>query len=307
MGKLTENERKDIFLASRAKTMTHKEMRERWGVTSTTIRNIRLAFQIDSDCGESAVGSEPSDGITLGSRDTDSEQDADSESVQETFTSAVPNYIPLSPEARESPPPTPSEPPAKKRTFEPAPIRAVPVHINSPLSSPVSREPSDPHKNITKNNLFLQDKIKALVESFPAKLSNVCGATENEKSLFVDGLKDLPEERLQSILDGLKYKIGAGGVSDLAFTMVASSTLLIENVAPTVGLQLRGFSSAVSQNEQVRECILEIMADRMSSVVLSPERRLILILLSTAWNINSLNKASNESLLKKTYARFSFQ
>ena len=88
----------------------------------------------------------------------------------------------------------------------------------------------------------------------------------------------------------MRYKIQQGGVSDFAFTLCCSATLAIETGAPYVGLNLKGYSDSVRTNPQAREAILEIMCEHMSDFVLSAEKRLMLILLTTAYNTNRLNQ-----------------
>ena len=132
------------------------------------------------------------------------------------------------------------------------------------------------------------------MHSFHHKLGPLVGNSESERERWISGLSGLPEERLTAVLESIKYRISAGGVSDMTFTMFASVTLAIETGAPYVGLDLRGYSDAVTKNDQAREAVMEVMVDRMSSVVFSAEKRLCLILASTAYNVHLLNSRSRE-------------
>ena len=133
--------------------------------------------------------------------------------------------------------------------------------------------------------------------SFPHKLGAVTGETPTEKLIWLASLKTLPVEQLQQLVDACKYQIGSSGISDMAFALVASCTLAVEVSGPFVGLQLEGYSAAVSSNAQCRDAILEIMVDNMSSLVFSAEKRLVMLLLGTAYNVHSMNAAQLEAKL----------
>ena len=182
---------------------------------------------------------------------------------------------------------------------QPEAVRPVPVETFYVPPAEIIREPTPPphiptEYQVTKEKLYLCDKIKAFLHSFHHKLGAICGNSELERDRWVQGLQNLEEDRLHSILESIKYKISAGGLSDMTFTMFASVTLALETTGPYIGLDLEGYSQAVTRNEQAREAIMEISADRLSSVVFSPEKRLALILLSTAYNVHQLNSHSKK-------------
>jgi hypothetical protein len=204
--------------------------------------------------------------------------DASEHSIPEAegiFKCTLPAYLDAEPSVGVVQPETPQRPPP-------------------PPQPPWQPSKSAPGYEVTKECLFLQDKIKAFVHSFHHKLGPRVGNSEAERERWVNGLAGLPEERLTAVLESIKYRISAGGVSDMTFTMFASVTLAIETGAPYVGLDLRGYSDAVTKNEQAKEAVMEIMVDRMSSVVFSAEKRLCLILASTAYNVHLLNSRSRE-------------
>ena len=160
-----------------------------------------------------------------------------------------------------------------------------------PKPPPLRNPPARPY-GVTKEKLFLQDKIRALTTSFHHKLGGICGETEDARQRWLDGINELSEAHLKSLLDSIKYKIGQAGLSDMVFVVFGSVTMAIEHSGPYVGLRLDGYSAALTQNPQAREALLEIMCDRMSSVVLSPEKRLLMILLSTAYSVHSMNQVN---------------
>jgi hypothetical protein len=75
--------------------------------------------------------------------------------------------------------------------------------------------------------------------------------------------------------------------------------MAIETGAPYVGLNLQGYSDSIRTNAQAREAILEIMCEHMSDVIVTPEKRLLLIMLSTAWNCHKLNETTSLETMEK--------
>jgi len=178
------------------------------------------------------------------------------------------------------------------------PRRSFPVEHSIQQETRTSRDAA-PEYNVTKDQLFIRDKIKAYLNAFPHKVGSICGETDEQRDRWLLGLGSLPVEKLQDILEGLRYKIQQGGVSDFAFTLVCSTTLAIETGAPYVGLNLKGYSDSIRTNAQAREAILEIMCENMSDFVISPEKRLLLILLTTAYNTHRLNQTTVDQHLEK--------
>mgnify|MGYP006928234586 FL=1 len=133
------------------------------------------------------------------------------------------------------------------------------------------------------------------MNSFPHKLGAITGETPTEKMLWLANLKTMSVDQLQQLVDACKYQIGSSGISDMAFALVASCTLAIEAGGPFIGLQLDGYSAAVSSNAQCRDAILELMCNNMSSLVFSAEKRLVMLLLGTAYNVHSINSIQLEA------------
>ena len=272
MARLTETQRRELWLEDKNKVHSITQLCAKYGISRTTLTNVRKQFVDESSesASESESGSESSES-TSGSET--------SEPTEGVFKCPMPDYLEMEPEVERPAPPPAWQPPI-------------------PQPQPQAPQPQAPQPQaryeVTKECLFLQDKIKAFVHSFHHKLGTLCGSTEAERERWVAGLSDLPEERLQAVLDSIKYRISAGGVSDMTFTMFASVTLAIESGAPYVGLDLRGYSDAATKNEQAQEAVMEIMVDRMSSVVFSAEKRLCLILASTAYNVHLLNSRARE-------------
>ena len=276
MARLTETQRRELWLEDKQKVISVTQLCAKYAVSRTTLANIRRDYTDNVATTEASEVSEISPSCSEAS-DTSEISDNTEQSIPEAegiFKCTLPEYLDAEPsvgiptETPQRPPPPPQPP----------------------------WQPSDPAPGyeVTKECLFLQDKIKAFVHSFHHKLGPLVGNSEAERERWVNGLSGLPEERLTAVLESIKYRISAGGVSDMTFTMFASVTLAIETGAPYVGLDLRGYSDAVTKNEQAKEAVMEIMVDRMSSVVFSAEKRLCLILASTAYNVHLLNSRSRE-------------
>ena len=137
------------------------------------------------------------------------------------------------------------------------------------------------------------------MNAFPHKVGAISGETEEARDRWLSGLRELPVEKLEEILEALKYKIQQGGLSDFAFTLVCSTTMAIETGAPYVGLNLKGYSDSIRTNAQAREAILEIMCEHLSDVVISPEKRLLLIMLTTAYNVHKLNETATQHTMEQ--------
>ena len=60
------------------------------------------------------------------------------------------------------------------------------------------------------------------MNAFPHKVGSISGETDEARERWLSGLRELPVDKLEEILEALKYKIQQGGLSDFAFTLVCS-------------------------------------------------------------------------------------
>ena len=299
MTKLSEEQKKLLFLELQ-EGVAIKSLMEKFKVTRPTITTIRNLYTLDPEeertdqesVGESLEGESESGEVQSVAVTERSDGDAPLESgpvepvtYQLDPTTYLPTYhaAPLSEAA-------------------PSPVRPSPEpHFTfAERPPPLPEQPAPPAEyNVTKDQLFQVDKIKAYVNAFPHKVGAICGETDDARERWLEGLRLLPVEKLREVLEGMKYKIQQGGLSDFAFTLVCTATFAIETGGPYVGLNLKGYSDSIRANAQAREAILEIMCEHMSDVVISPEKRLLLIMLTTMYNVHKLNETSAQEAMEK--------
>ena len=287
--RLNETQRKQLFLDDRSGSFTISQLCEKYSVSRTTVNNVRKSFVLEND---DQSGNESEGGASSSSHSTSSSSSHSSiASGTERYSRDIPPYLDMTdtqepePQAQQAPPQAQQAPPPAQPQWVPEP--------EPQWTPPQTQEPAA--YDVTKDRLFLQDKIRAFVTSFSHKLHGITGETELARERWVAGLKDLQAEQLESILEAIKYKIAQGGVTDMTFTMFTSATMAIEYTGPYVGLRLNGFSDSLSKNDQAKEALMEIVCDRMSSVVFSPEKRLAMIMLSTMYNCHTMNQMTDNA------------
>ena len=307
---LPEETKKMVFLELQGGASV-KALMTKYHISRPTVSTIRNSYAMDEaeEGDESEKNESEGSGETLGDSSPRSEESEGSEGSEESEASEASkegapvhvlekgSYLPSYEQEQatvNTPRPTSPDPVSFFRNEE-----FIPEQRAQPRTPPVSQAPTATAYNITKDQLFICDKIKAYVNAFPHKVGSICGETDEHRERWLAGLRDLPLEKLHEILEGMKYKIQQGGVSDFAFTLVCSTTLAIETGAPYVGLNLKGYSDSIRTNSQAREAILEIMCEHMSDFVISPEKRLILILLTTMYNTHRLNQTVVDQQMKE--------
>ena len=72
-----------------------------------------------------------------------------------------------------------------------------------------------------------------------------------------------------------------------------TSATIVEHVAPTIGLNLKGYADNLSRNQSIKETIDEIMIEKLDFLYVSPERRLIFLLLMNMVMTHNLNSAES--------------
>ena len=221
MARLTEIQRRELWLADRKKTMSVQALCLQYGCSRTTLANIRREYetasslQSEDEAPQSPTSSEASESSENSNTGSVAASQVEATVESNSFERNFPSYLEL--DSAEATPPREAVRPALPHVFH-----APPVEVLHEPPQPVASE-----YQITKEKLYLCDKIKAFVHSFQHKLGPICGNTESERERWVDGLKYLEEDRLNSLLESIKYKISAGGLSDMTFTMFASVTLAL--------------------------------------------------------------------------------
>ena len=75
------------------------------------------------------------------------------------------------------------------------------------------------------------------------------------------------------------------GIHQIFYT----GTSVVEKVACGYGLKLQGYANNLSKNESVKSCLDELSIEYISMTTLSPQKRLIFILLMAGVSTHSLN------------------
>ena len=175
MARLNENQRRELWLADKRRTMSVQKLCEQYGCSRTTLANIRKEYE-DVSTTQSEHAEAPTSPTESGSErseniDNNSEPEGDSGSVADNnFERNFPSYLAID----------------EEDTSQPEAVRPVPVETFYVPPAEIIREPTPPphiptEYQVTKEKLYLCDKIRAFVHSFHHKLGAICGNSEIER------------------------------------------------------------------------------------------------------------------------------
>lgn len=122
------------------------------------------------------------------------------------------------------------------------------------------------------------------------------------KNINLDG-RSLAE--LDNLIQEIKYAVNSKNNSNNVENFFKYGTLTIENMANRfTNLDLTGYSAFVNKDDQILDTVAEVSMSYQDLSYVSPEKRLIFGLVSSAMLVNSINKNakvmdSNKEMLNK--------
>lgn len=110
-------------------------------------------------------------------------------------------------------------------------------------------------------------------------------------------IQSLTIQELELCVEDFKVVLSSQASFGMFVEFAKLLTQLAESLGSIVGLELEGFSAAVNKNPEFEKCVDEIAWQNCDKLNISPEKRLMFIVVSTAMTVHSTNK-----LLKKPKA-----
>jgi len=170
-----------------------------------------------------------------------------------------------------------------------------PVKIEENFTEPMKNEEYKENPNRFQS---LQ-KIDLYIDKFPQKL--VCITGENIV-IFKEKLKFYSDFELEALLETIRTRISSNGLQSGMHTIFFTGTSLIENVGCNFGLKLKGYSDNLARNQSVKDCIDEISIEMISFNNISPQKRLVFLLMMnmvSTHNLNNTDESMREVLSQK--------
>ena len=111
--------------------------------------------------------------------------------------------------------------------------------------------------------------------------------------IFKESLKGYSDIEIEALLETIKTKISSTGINSGIHHLFYTSTKIVENLGPVVGLNLKNYADNLARNYSVRETIDEISIEHLSSLHVSPERRLAFLLLMNLVATHNMNETES--------------
>mgnify|MGYP000202267577 CR=1 FL=1 len=146
------------------------------------------------------------------------------------------------------------------------------------------KENPDRLKSLTKIDLYLS--------KFQHKLTNITG---DNLTLFKERIKVYSDIELEALLETIRSQISNSGLQSGIHQFFYTGTTVVEKLGCNYGLKLQGYANNLSKNNSVKEALDEMSIEMLSFTNISPQKRLMFILLMAGVSTHSLN-STDESL-----------
>ena len=134
-------------------------------------------------------------------------------------------------------------------------------------------------------------KISAYMEAFPQKLAPLFG--NKPPSVFQKNLRQCSLARLDEYHGQIKYRVSNAGLSDAGLLAFQTASRGVESIGGYCGLNLQGYSQSLAQNEGAQQALKELQIEYLSTVAVTPQRRLAMICIMQAYNVHTSNTLTN--------------
>jgi len=122
-------------------------------------------------------------------------------------------------------------------------------------------------------------------QTFPSEVSN----------LPIADAIDFSMDQLRSLVDDTEYLVACRKSVKSSRTMFLSTVNVAEMMSKPTPLKLNGMSNVCANNEDLLQVVDELSIKYESTMMISPEKRLILIMAQIAIQVHAINK-TNEKL-----------
>ena len=301
--RLSEKTRKLVYLDTLDESFTTPEICEKYGITKTTIYNIKRMYKKNDELEEEE---EENDNVSvvsqLSKRSDVSHISRKSKTIYEnTEYDYLPKYGDKKKEILEQ------EAVPEYEISDTKSIQAD-MLINQMMDIDLPPTPRLKVKEQIKQPLTAENKvvgiynqsegkqasiakINAYLTTFPAKLSDMC---DGNIERFKNNLNNLTPEEVDGILGAMKFRISQSGLNDSVFLGFQTGCRAVENIGTHVGLKLQGLTEAMVANQSVKDCIDEMGISYLSSYAISPEKRLIGLFCMNVYSIHTKNTLDSQ-------------
>jgi len=305
--RLSERQRKEIFLKSKDESYTTKMICEEFGISRQTLGNIKKMYTQEE---EQEMEDDVKSVISVKSNVSNVSRISQVSRIslpkvekqkREVFEKTFHEYLPRREENEVieeviSRPETPRlvRPLEYQGDIIESLLRDKPVSRKQSIvvSPPVSEE-----KQVTgiykqsESKQAMISKITAYIQSFPAKLNCLIqGDTEG----YIKNLQNLNEDDLQGILSAIRYNVSNNGLNDMVMMSFSAGLGTMELLGGQVGLKLKGLREAMMNNATAVDSIKELSIEWLGEVAVSPQKRLIGIILMTGYSVHTKNSLETQ-------------
>lgn len=189
-----------------------------------------------------------------------------------------------------APIPAPISEPIHEEPVEEPPILDIPEYDThdfeelTPQETPLSDEDKLERRQILR-------KLFRYRQMFPSEVSN----------LPITDAIDLSLDQLRSLVDDTEYLVACRKSMKSSRAMFLSSVNVAEMMSKPTPLMLNGISNVCANNEDLLSVVDELSIKYESNLMVSPEKRLMLIMAQIAIQVHQINKTvANKDEIKPT-------
>jgi hypothetical protein len=301
MVRLSENTRKEIYLAIQSDNFTPAELRKKYNISGVTLMNIKRAYTVESDVEEinddsQSISSSVSRHSSV-SQVSQVSRKSTPKKTKEVFQKNSYSYLPTV----ESPPPDalseqPPPPPPHSFFQKPSPDDTMLfdqlMNDDSPPPPPPPRDEvyilptKSQNTQQSERKQALICKITAYLDSFKHKLIHI---TNSDPQGYVANLQSQSEEELTGVLGAIRYSVSNTGISDSVMLGFSTAIQTVEKLGEYAGLKLNGLNDALLMNESAKDAVREMSIELLSEISVSPQKRLIGIVIMSAYSVHTKN------------------